>query len=109
MTTTIEFSEDTPIIIEMSQSGPIGQPGPQGEAATIEVGTVTTLPAGSAATVTNVGTESAAVFDFGIPKGDKGDPGSGPGSTTYWGDIYGDTSKQLENITYRFLRSLDNL
>lgn len=43
-----------------------------GEAATIEVGTVTTLPAGSDATVDNSGTENAAVFDFGIPRGDPG-------------------------------------
>lgn len=46
-----------------------------GEAATIEVGTVTTLPAGSPATVTNVGTSGAAVFDFAIPEGGAGTPG----------------------------------
>lgn len=43
-----------------------------GGGATITVGTVTTLPAGSNATVTNSGTESAAVFNFGIPKGADG-------------------------------------
>lgn len=57
--------------------------GADGAAATISAGTTTTLPAGSSATVTNSGTSSAAVFDFGIPKGDKGDTGStgpaGPG------------------------------
>lgn len=41
-------------------------------AATITVGTTTTLPAGSSATVTNTGTSSAAVLDFGIPKWDTG-------------------------------------
>lgn len=44
-------------------------PNIQGKSATIKVGEVTTLPAGSNATVTNVGTERDAIFDFGIPKG----------------------------------------
>lgn len=52
-----------------------GEDGNPGTAATVTVGTVTTLPAGSSATVTNVGTSSAAVFDFGIPKGPQGDAG----------------------------------
>lgn len=46
-----------------------------GAAATISVGTTTTLPAGSTATVENIGTSSEAVFNFGIPKGGKGDTG----------------------------------
>lgn len=46
--------------------------GEDGAAATIAVGAVTTLPAGSPATVTNVGNENAAVFDFGIPEGQPG-------------------------------------
>ena len=46
--------------------------GDAGTAATIAVGTVTTGPAGSAASVSNSGTSSAAVFDFVIPKGDPG-------------------------------------
>lgn len=50
-------------------TGATGATGAQGPAATIAVGTTTTLPAGSNATVTNSGTTSAAVFDFGIPKG----------------------------------------
>ena len=60
--------------------------GESGAAATIAVGTTTTLDAGKDATVSNSGTSSAAVFDFGIPqgaKGDDGDPGSkgDPGDT----------------------------
>lgn len=51
--------------------------GVSGTAATVDVGTTTTLDAGQNATVTNSGTTSAAVFDFGIPKGEKGDPGDG--------------------------------
>lgn len=65
---------------EPGPAGKDGAPGPAGTAATIRVGTTTTLPAGSKATVENVGTDSAAILNFGIPKGDKGDPGSGSGS-----------------------------
>ena len=65
--------------------GPKGDPGPQGApgqdgqpgtAATITVGTVTTLEPGQPATVTNAGSETAAVFNFGIPKGEPGEDGS---------------------------------
>lgn len=49
-----------------------GTQGMKGDAATIEVGTVTTGAAGSSATVTNAGTTSAAKFNFTIPKGDTG-------------------------------------
>ena len=49
-----------------------GEKGDPGDAATVTVGTVTTLPAGSDATVTNSGTTSAAVFNFGIPQGQDG-------------------------------------
>lgn len=57
-------------------SGAQGIQGPDGQAATITVGSVQTGSAGSSASVTNSGTSSAAVFDFVIPKGDKGDTGS---------------------------------
>jgi hypothetical protein len=42
---------------------------------TITIGTTTTLPAGSSATVTNTGTTTDPVFNFGIPKGDTGAAG----------------------------------
>lgn len=65
-------------------TGPQGPQGPQGNAAAIYVGSTTTLPVGQDATVENVGTQYAAVLNFGIPqgpqgpqgaKGDKGDKG----------------------------------
>ena len=56
--------------------------GPKGDAATVSVGTTTTGAAGSSASVTNSGTSSAAVLNFTIPKGDKGDAGT-PGVTDY--------------------------
>jgi hypothetical protein len=52
------------------------KPGTAGAAATITAGTTTTLSAGSSATVTNSGTSSAAVFNFGIPTGPTGAAGS---------------------------------
>ena len=70
--------DSPPIQLEAGPQGPEGPPGSpgapgqDGEDATIEIGTVTTLSPGSDATVTNSGTPGAAVFNFGIPKGDPG-------------------------------------
>lgn len=50
----------------------VGPAGPAGSAATVTVGTVTTGNAGTEASVTNSGTESAAVLNFVIPKGADG-------------------------------------
>lgn len=46
-----------------------------GGSANITLGTVTTLPAGSPATVTNSGTNGALVLNFGIPQGVAGPTG----------------------------------
>lgn len=43
---------------------------------TVSVGTTTTLPAGSSATVTNSGTSTDPILNFGIPKGDTGAAGA---------------------------------
>lgn len=43
---------------------------------TVSVGTTSTLPAGSSATVTNSGTNTDPVLNFGIPKGDTGAAGA---------------------------------
>lgn len=50
--------------------------GPTGTAATVDAGTTTTGAPGSSASVVNSGTTSAAIFDFTIPEGDKGDTGT---------------------------------
>lgn len=68
-------------------NGTNGTDGLDGEAATITVGTVTTGEPGTDADVDNVGTSSAAVFNFTIPRGDDGAPGSG--GTPDWEDITG--------------------
>lgn len=56
-------------------AGDGGGGGTPGQAATVTVGTTTTLPPGSQATVTNSGTTSAAVLNFGVPQGEKGEQG----------------------------------
>lgn len=60
-------------------TGPQGSPGmngtngADGSAATVNVGTVTTVQYGNPATVTNSGTEEDAVLDFQIPQGAPGE------------------------------------
>ena len=61
--------------IPRGDTGATGPAGSDGQAATVSIGSTTTLPAGSSATVTNSGTSSAAVFNFAIPKGDTGSKG----------------------------------
>lgn len=65
---------------ETGPQGPQGARGPSGTAATVRIGSVTTLPAGSNATVTNTGTSTAAVLNFGIPRGADGSGGGSGGS-----------------------------
>lgn len=55
------------------EQGETGAQGEQGNAATIAVGSVTTVPYGQNARVTNSGTSGAAVFDFVIPQGRPGE------------------------------------
>lgn len=65
---------------EKGDKGDTGEQGPKGETGdtgqdgitpNIQIGTVTTLEAGSEATVTQSGTAENPIFNFGIPKGDK--------------------------------------
>jgi len=67
----------TPLV--WTAPAPWVQQGVPGSAATIAVGTTTTLSPGSPATVANSGTSSAAVFNFGVPQGATGATGS-PGT-----------------------------
>lgn len=55
--------------------GPAGADGEPGAAATITVGSTTTGAAGTQASVSNSGTEYAAVLNFTIPRGEKGEQG----------------------------------
>jgi hypothetical protein len=66
----------------IAQAGGAGPTGAQGAAATVAIGTTTTGEAGSLASVTNVGTSSAAILNFTIPQGATGPAGSGGGGST---------------------------
>lgn len=64
---------------EKGDKGADGAPGVQGEAgmaATISVGIVSTGEPGTQASVTNAGTDSTAVLNFTIPRGEKGEAGA---------------------------------
>lgn len=58
------------------EDGANGTNGTNGVAATIGIASVTTGAPGSGASVTNVGTQSAASLAFTIPRGDGGSPGA---------------------------------
>lgn len=55
------------------EQGAQGVQGEQGDAATISVGSVTTVPYGTNASVVNSGTEQEAILDFRIPQGRPGE------------------------------------
>lgn len=112
-------------IVRSNERGPQGEQGEPGEAATIEAGAAYVVEPGTPAAVVNTGTSSNAIFDFYIPKGDKGEPGkdgedgairykAGPGikitldhvieatgeAVTAWGDIEGDITNQADLNAY---------
>ena len=58
-------------------TGPKGDPGDDGVTPNIQIGTVTTLPAGSQATASVSGTAENPLLNLGIPKGDNGDGAAG--------------------------------
>lgn len=64
---------------EHGADGKDGVDGKDGAAATVAIGTVTTGEPGTTASVTNVGTDTAAVLNITIPRGDKGKDGTGAG------------------------------
>jgi len=64
------------VVVAGSRPGAQGPQGIPGQAATISVGTVTTLPSGSSPTVLNSGTSSAAVLNFSLPTGTQGPAGA---------------------------------
>ena len=104
-------------------NGANGEDGEDGAAATIAVGTTTPGPVGTTtASVINSGTSSAAVFDFVIPRGEQGTPGTN--GTNYFelsgSDIYRNTGNvgigttspgyqlDLQNISKAMMRIKSN-
>ena len=92
------------------ESGENGAPGNNGAAATVSVGTTTTLAAGSQATVTQTGTSAARVFNFGIPRGADGSGGSGGGGGTLSAALTIDTTVgNLSGGTYAAGTSIETI
>lgn len=91
ITVTDKNGKVTTATITDGKDGAQGASGKDGITPTIKIGTVTTLDSTESATVTNSGTDTEVVLNFGIPKGpkgtkgDKGDTtqGSGSGTTDY--------------------------
>lgn len=73
-TNKAELENPTSVNIK-GEKGDKGDTGAAGSAATIRIGTVTTGAPGSEAVVTNVGTANDAVFNFTLPRGEKGADG----------------------------------
>lgn len=82
---TSEFGALTDALAEVENLKQNGLKGDPGEAATIQVGTVTASEPGGNPSVTNSGTENAAVLNFTLPRGE-------PGSMWYQGDVITGTS-----------------
>lgn len=83
--------------------GPAGADGSPGTSASVSVGSTTTLPAGSKATVTNSGTSQNAVLNFGIPKGADGIGGGGSLELgTVAGDFYVGSAPTISGATLSF-------
>ena len=61
---------------DKGDTGQTGPQGPQGDPCTVVVNSTATLEPGSNAYVTNTGSLSNAVLNFGIPKGDRGPQGA---------------------------------
>ena len=61
---------------ETGPTGPTGETGPEGRAATINIGNVTTGDPGTEAQVFNSGTDTDAIFNFVIPRGEPGGGGT---------------------------------
>ena len=80
--------------------GDTGLTGSTGPAGTVAVHSTTTGAAGTNATVTNVGTSTAASLDFVIPKGDTGAAGpAGSGTLGYYGAFSDYTSQYAGGAT----------
>ena len=88
---TFNKIDGTTKVLEISSGiqGPPGEPGADGQAATITIGTTTS---GTTPNVTNTGTSTNAVLNFTLQKGDKGDKGD-TGATGTW-----DTTTQYPTL-----------
>lgn len=97
-----QYAQAWTVIAQVGSTGPTG---PAGTTATFSIGTVSTLPAGSSATVTNSGTAQEAVLNFGIPQGAAGASGSSGTTTTTSGSFAAMYHPASYNSTYYALNS----
>ena len=77
------WNQDANAWVAYVNTGPRGVPGQDGATADVSVGLTTTGDAGTDALVVNSGEGNVAVLNFTIPRGDKGEPGSGIKVTGY--------------------------
>lgn len=64
-----------------------GLQGQTGQAATVQIGTVTTVPYGTGSSVTNVGTQNNAVLDISLEQGPEGDVSTVDGVSATNGNV----------------------
>lgn len=79
-------------------------------AVSVQIGATTTLPAGSNATVANVGTDNHLILDFGIPQGIQGEQGKNAtitGATASVNNTVGTPSVNVTTGGTEFARSFD--
>lgn len=77
------------MVVKSNERGPQGEQGTPGVAATVTAGKAYAVPATQGPAVMNSGTDSNAVFDFYIPRGE-----------TVWGDITGNITNQPDLKQY---------
>lgn len=100
----IESQDEFPALVtalaELADLKEHGLKGDPGEAATIQVGTVTASDPGSNPQVTNSGTEQDAVFNFVLPRGEKGPTGPAGPTQVYFGARSSFPETGQENMLY---------
>lgn len=99
----VESQDEFPALVtalaEIAELKANGLKGDPGEAATIQVGTVTASDPGSNPQVTNTGTEQDAIFDFVLPRGQPGPQGP-PGEGVTFGAYSAFPNPGQSNVLY---------
>lgn len=99
----VESQDEFPALVtalaEVAELKANGLKGDPGEAATIQVGTVTASDPGSNPQVTNTGTEQDAIFDFVLPRGQQGPQGP-PGEGVTFGAYSAFPNPGQSNVLY---------
>ena len=99
----VESQDEFPALVtalaEVAELKANGLKGDPGEAATIQVGTVTASDPGSNPQVTNTGTEQDAVFNFVLPRGQQGPQGI-PGEGVTFGAYSSFPNPGQTNVLY---------